>query len=113
MLSYLWGGSKFVKQESEDFVEAMKSDLKDHGEFQMNFDGTMEFRDLLVMRSCISRQVARSLVKRKEELLAEQHEHYIKGEDQEYRLSLRKYGMLHQKRTIEYVAIACEFIGYD
>ena len=113
MLSYLWGGSKFTKEESDDFVEAMYSDLKAHGEFQMNFDGTMEFRDFLVLRSCISRQVARSLAEKKMQLINEQHEHFVKGEMGKYQQTMRKLPTIQQKRTQVFTKKACDFIDFD
>jgi hypothetical protein len=55
MLSYLWGGSDFVKNEKEDPIEALKEDLSEHGEFELNYDKTMQFIDFLNFRSCIVR----------------------------------------------------------
>jgi len=55
MLSYLWGGSAFTKVENEDPELAMREDLEAHGEFVCKLDGTMEFIDFLILRSCITR----------------------------------------------------------
>lgn len=55
MLSYLWGGSKATKTENENPELAMREQLDSHGDFTVKVDGTLEFKDLLVLRSVITR----------------------------------------------------------
>jgi hypothetical protein len=59
MLSYLWGGKKPEKQENENPELAMREQLDAHGDFATKLDGTMEFKDFLVLRSIIARQSLR------------------------------------------------------
>jgi hypothetical protein len=60
MFSNLWGGAKKdAKPENESPELAMRDMLDSHGDFSTKADGSMEFKDFLVVRSVILRQALR------------------------------------------------------
>lgn len=114
MLSYLWGGSAWTKQnENADPELAMREDLEAHGEFVCKLDGTMEFTDFLIVRSCIVRQVFISCLEKKLEHRRQQHELYLAKEWKEYARHLKKHTMFYQGKMQTFVLEACKWINYS
>jgi hypothetical protein len=60
-VAHLWAGEDWPAdyKEPEDFKEAMFHDIDSFGDFRILESGVVEPNDLLVLRSCVSRQAMR------------------------------------------------------
>jgi len=90
MLSYLWGASKQEKVENENPELAMREHLDSHGEFTCKIDGTMEFKDFIVLRSIIMRQAGRMYLPAKHKFKERQYEIYLSKNQQEYMMNFQQ-----------------------
>lgn len=91
----------------------MREDLESHGEFLCKLDGTMEFTDFLILRSCVVRQVFRTCLDKKNKLRKEQHQLYLDKDWKAYSRHLNKFQQYYQQCLGERMIQACEWINYE
>ena len=113
MLSYFFGKSEPV--ENADPVLAMQDQLDSHGEFYVEEDGSMRFKDFIFLRSVILRQALRKWQPEKERLSSIAVELLKKGSQAE-----RDYASNHIEQTQKHAEIlmemtnkACDHIEYN
>jgi hypothetical protein len=115
MLSYLWGGSaKPEKKKENDNAEiAMREQLDEHGDFKVQVDGTLEFKDLLVFRSIVVRQANRHYQPQKEKFKAKQTELYKAKDQQGYTMNFAQAQKAYTDCQTFITRKACEWIDLD
>jgi len=115
MLSYLWGGAKSAtdKPENENPELAMRDQLDSHGDFRTKADGTMEFKDLMVVRSVILHQALRHYQPQKVHFKKIQMEFFKKEDWQGYAQNFANGQKAYNDAIMFMTKKACEWIDFD
>ena len=122
MFSYLFGSSKNAdtqqqaadqRPENDNPELAMRDALDAHGEFPVDVDGTMNFKDFMILRSIIMRQSHRQFQPTKLKYKEEQLELYKKKDMSQYSMNFAKIQKEYTDTLAFITKKACEWIEFD
>lgn len=91
----------------------MREQLDAHGDFATKIDGTMEFKDYLVLRSVIARQSIRLFAPMKLKFKQKGYEIFLTQNQQDYLANFAQAQRGYNEAVIFITKKACEWIEFD